>query len=645
MPTEGYPVHGELEQELTNFVTNPARHSTQEYYEKWRGESYPLNLESDKRGRAIIFTMTENRPGWEEDVKSLYRMLKSINVDVERVYDPDYNGICADLKAFVEHSDNHQIDMCFVIFMGHGHSTRTNLHDVNLQIRDGSFNIWAESVNMFRKETSLLREKPKVFIVQSCRSVDDRRPDLGVISLSSPASFTDYKFVFASQPGTVAHRENHLFIDTLTNLVTEEAHWMHLGDLITKLCMKFSEHQHIPGVDGQMPQVWYGLSRYLNIFPGITKDLLDASCLPLKVPQQESGGSIQGESQLSSLTDAMNTSGFENLQKLQGKKPNRKPTGTPEENKPKDTSLNSRQNQKGQSCLSSSESKDEVFNKQDAKEESNGQKTDIVEEDINTTNCQATLQIKATFQPSSDCEVQRTEDVLFNSVKQEKQRKNMEELLTMECEAPVTIDDITKGSILLHITCDMKAMETLRFLSETGLLSSKFSSLLITKSFLQSCCINQVTLEVKLKIVDEKVLKMLAPMVYCLPFNLVSVQKCLTMKVPIQTFGEGQWFHNGTPIRSGGHINISTDDDNMCVLEVKEACQSDSGIYCLKCTSIDGFPTEVKGTVLVMNQSAPFNVKAEAVGKEINISWDPAVGEITAYNIQCLHESATGLGC
>ena len=145
----------------------------------------------------------------------------------------------------------------------------------------------------------------------------------------------------------------------------------------------------------------------------------------------------------------------------------------------------------------------------------------------------------------------------------------------------------------------MKALEPLRFLSETGVLSSKFSSLLLTKSFLQRCCIHQVTLEVKLKIVDEKVLKMLSPMVYCLPFNLVSIRKCFTIKVPIQTFGEGQWYHNGSQITSGDRINISTNDDNLCVLEVKDASESDSGVYCLKCTSTDGFPTEVKGTVLV----------------------------------------------
>ena len=111
----------------------PAKQSTKEYYDSMKDKSYPLNLESDKRGRAITFTMTERRPGWEEDVKSLYKMLKSINFDVERVYDPDCNEIVDCLKAFVENPENRLIDMCFVIFMGHGYATRNNLHDVNLK--------------------------------------------------------------------------------------------------------------------------------------------------------------------------------------------------------------------------------------------------------------------------------------------------------------------------------------------------------------------------------------------------------------------------------------------------------------------------------------------------------------------------------
>ena len=185
MAAVSVPVYDEIERELENMEINPAKHSTKEYYKQWKSISYPLNLDSDKRARAIMFTMTRRRPGWEQDVRSLYKMLKSLNVDVERVYDPDYDQILTSLKAFVENQENHLIDMCFVIFMGHGCTTINNQHDVNLEIEGGFFNIWSESVNIFRKETSLLREKPKVFIVQSCRNVSPWMEDLGMISLRS----------------------------------------------------------------------------------------------------------------------------------------------------------------------------------------------------------------------------------------------------------------------------------------------------------------------------------------------------------------------------------------------------------------------------------------------------------------------------
>ena len=119
MTSGSIPVHFELEEELENLDITPAKHSTTDYYNTWKSDSYPLNLESDKRARAIMFTMTARRRGWKEDVTSLYKMLKSFNVDVERVYDPDYVQIQTSLKAFVENQENNEIDMCFVIFMGH----------------------------------------------------------------------------------------------------------------------------------------------------------------------------------------------------------------------------------------------------------------------------------------------------------------------------------------------------------------------------------------------------------------------------------------------------------------------------------------------------------------------------------------------
>ena len=53
MTTGSIPVHFELEEELENLDITPAKRSTMDYYDTWKSDSYPLNLESDKRARAI----------------------------------------------------------------------------------------------------------------------------------------------------------------------------------------------------------------------------------------------------------------------------------------------------------------------------------------------------------------------------------------------------------------------------------------------------------------------------------------------------------------------------------------------------------------------------------------------------------------
>ena len=69
MTSGSIPVHFELEEELENLDITPAKHSTTDYYNTWKSDSYPLNLESDKRARAVMFTMTARRRGWKEDVR------------------------------------------------------------------------------------------------------------------------------------------------------------------------------------------------------------------------------------------------------------------------------------------------------------------------------------------------------------------------------------------------------------------------------------------------------------------------------------------------------------------------------------------------------------------------------------------------
>ena len=556
-------------------------------------------------------------------------MLKSFNVDVERVYDPDYVQIQTSLKAFVENQENSEIDMCFVIFMGHGCTTRRNVHDVNLEIKDGFFDIWSESVNIFRKETSLLREKPKVFLVQACRSIDDRLDDSDMISLRTPATFTDYKFVFTSQPGMVANREYHFFIDTLTSLVTKEAHRKHLCDLINKkLCMEFKKYKNDPRVNNQMPQICESLPNLLNTFPGITKDFLSSECQNVKQSQEECEGNTDYLSQLA--LPILNTITNE----CKGQNPRTHPVSTENSNdniKVEDPT-DSRQSEERDKSIPECKNKIDKTHRKDKQDE---EKKDVIEE-VNNTNYHVILQVESTVQPSTETNDQKTKQALFDLLKHEKQKEEMEKYLAAECETPVLIDDITLGSILLHITCDMKALDILHFLSETGLLSSKFTTLLVTKDFLEKCHVSQVALDVKLKIQDEKTLETLTPMIYNLPFTLCFLRKTFTIKAPVQKCGEVEWFHDDIPITAGDRIEFYTAEDNTCSLKVNNACITDTGLYSGKYTSSDGFPVLVKMTVLVINQSAPSNVEAVADSSEeqtINVSWEPADGEVIGYHI------------
>ena len=616
-----------LNEELEKLVITQARHSTKEYYNEWKAKSYPLNLASDKRARAIMFTMTGERPGWDEDVKTIYKMFKSFNIDVELVYDPDKGKIQTSLKAFVEHEENNQIDMCFIIFMGHGCTTPYNQHDVNLKItgNPGFFDIWSECANVFSKAKSPLGEKPKVFIVQACRDVKDLHKDPPMISLGT---FTDYKFVFASQPGMVAGREHHFFIDTLSALVTKEAHRKHFSDMVTFLKMEFKKNQMVLGIKGQMPQTWDGLSYFLNIFPGITNDSLKQDLQQIKTSQQDSGGDANYNAQVAIPSSSIRPNEFK------GNNPKAPSASASNNNEPKATDCATNPQQK-ENNKSSSHQKDKFDETQYKQDSTNKEKLDLSEKEFNNTECHAILEIQPTVKPSSDVNDQKTTQVLFDTLKKEE----IEELLSAECESPVSVDNKTLGSILIHFSCDKRALEQLCFLSETGLLSSRFTDRFITEHILTSCSVCEVTLDVKLKIQDERILKSLSPMVYHLPDTVSCLKNGFTIKAPVQISGEAQWFHNDTAIKNGDRIESYTEEDKP-TLKVTDACVADSGVYSCKYISSDGFPVLVKGRLLTINQTAPFDVKAVANSSEkntINVSWEPAIGNITSYMIYHSH--------
>ena len=446
----------------------------------------------------------------------------------------------------------------------------------------------------------------------------------------------------------VADREHHFFIDTLTSLVTREAHRNHLCRLINKkLLLKFKKHQYDPGVNGQMPQICESLPLLLNTFPGITKT--STECQNVRISKQQCDRNTDHVKRVACPTANTVTDESKGMQ-LQTL-----PVSTENNNEQKvmDPNASSQESTRDKSLL---EHKEKLKNTEYQKEKTDKKKTDDKKDKVSNADCQVILKIEATVQPETESNYQKTLQALFDHLKSEEQRKRMETFLSTECETPVIIDGITLGSIIIHITCDVKALKPLQFLSETDHLSSKFTNLFVTEDFLEKCNVCQVTLDVKLRILDEKILKTLTPMIYTLPFTLSLLGKTFKIKAPVQMSGEVQWFHNDVPITGGDRIQIVTEEDKSCYVKVTDACVADTGVYSCKYTSTEGFPVLVKGSVLVLNQSAPSNVKAVAEGaeeiridvacgdiaeyyaeKRNDVSWDHAVGDITGYNIIYSH--------
>ena len=71
------------------------------------------------------------------------------------------------LSRFVASDLNEDADCCFVVINGHGFGED---HNVHIKTTDGFYNIWARCQHLFTKKASRLRQKPKVFIIQVCRS-------------------------------------------------------------------------------------------------------------------------------------------------------------------------------------------------------------------------------------------------------------------------------------------------------------------------------------------------------------------------------------------------------------------------------------------------------------------------------------------
>ena len=75
------------------------------------------------------------------------------------------------LRTFSQSLENANIDLVYVVFMGHGHGDKNNCflktaNSANLK----EFEVWTNCSRLFEKNSHFLEDKPKLVFSQICRS-------------------------------------------------------------------------------------------------------------------------------------------------------------------------------------------------------------------------------------------------------------------------------------------------------------------------------------------------------------------------------------------------------------------------------------------------------------------------------------------
>ena len=530
--------------DLEHLTVRPAKSSTRDYYNKWRDASYSLDPYSDLRGRALVFVTTINRAGWQKDVKNFCMCCKSLNITVEIVYDPDSHEVDHKLQDFVSSYENYHIDCCFVLFMGHGFGKDQNVY---YKAKEGFFNIYAKCQFYFRKEISKLKKKPKVVLVQVCRTLVEN------IELLSRATsdlteyfrrlpkFTDYKFVFASQHGEFAWRSKingSFFIRSLCDLLVQNSHDTHLDNVIKMMLFNFEKNRESDEVREQMPEEWSSMPRFLNLFPGITLEPSNLypvqyySAIETIIHYTKPGQNIQEEV---------------NIPVIKGKL-----ASPPQSTRP---------------ILSSCQS----------------HVTSYRQISPTVPKCQNEYELKTEVlvEPNTD---KNRKDTLRKILELLSEKQSMlETYLTGELETQV-VCKIDKNMNVIHMFTGNKDIhEILQFLSDTGLLSSMVQSQLDFKK--QYFAADQIVLKIKLNSAPQKNY----PTYQHLSDKTVMEDGNITVTLPdTKGASNGKWFKNDQEeMNDDENVRLDVNDEGMYQLRILKAKLSDSGLYSCRYQTMD----------------------------------------------------------
>ena len=556
----------DLVKNMTKVNIDPAKSSTCEYYNSNKENSYPLNLDSDIRGRALVFVMTENRPGWQYEVWDLYKTCNSVNIKPSFVYDADSKKLQSELKYFVTHEDNRLIDCCIVAFLGHGSKKPTNFLDSSFRLKDRNINIGAFCQFVFSSKKSSLKEKPKLFIVEACRKEKKDGREIRNEPIQKLPSWKHYQIVFSCQPGETSHRSRFTkyFAQKIYELACDNQ-WDNILKNIVKCFMR--EHSD------QMPQPVGIFPFDFNIFPGITQNMLagpdndnkdKSDCLTKDTFNQASNSPVTSEL-ASSLTSEINP-------------------GTDITNS---TTLHDKDEK--------SKTKVKLI-------------LVITETSPNTDDNKNDAQIKM-FQKLSD---NATQALLSMH-------------LSEELETEVEITGLEIGSVVIYITLqDEEALERLLFMSDTGLLSSLAQTYLVTPEFVDTCTANKVKISVILDTENIEDLPAVHEEIPC-KFPVCGNGVIISCPSPSDKDSPALWSKDGQQLESKDRLKF-THDGASCQLEILNTVATDKGRYKCEYMGLDKRQHITECSVVVfIKLQPPLNIQVIKTSyNSADIHWSKA---------------------
>ena len=437
-----------------------------------------------------------------------------------------------------------------------------------------------------------------MFIVQACRDPDQRAGDENTNNetqqnmqcIRTLKSLQEYIFVFASQAGEVAFRG--CLMKLLCDIIRQYACCKNMQEMVAlQLLPRFQQKYQ-----NQIPQTLVTMSKELNIFPGITETMSNRFWRGWRVSIQESGNNdgIVNRSNLCIPNDAA-FDGFG------GMKSNPKGGDGDERHSRSHIVRPSPDSQAADHNTESVTSQSMSFKGQHSWTGAGGDsKYDVKKlgKPHNDKNKKTQIEVnfQRTYPEDSEVEKEDAQRHMYEKLDKSENRKDLAENLSDELETAVDITNVTEGSIIIHIILeDEEALNTLVFMSDTGLLSYKMQIYLVTPAYLNCCKAERVKIKAT---VNSQNMPPFEEEMQC-----VFEKEDLSITCPFQAVNQGIWFKDDHQLKLTERHDISYDGQPQ--LKIVKTTKEDRGRYKCEYTALDMRIHIMECSVFVLSKIYP----------------------------------------